>query len=291
MEAKINGREAPVENEVPVEIIRLDNLGSKKEQDYFSLEPSECFIVVWLWEGRDEPVPASSAYLPETGKIYCIAPGQTPRLLFDEYVGGYAIVFRSQKWDRYLDEFGILTRFGIFERLTQFCGVEVRPEIAREMEVIIRQIEVELSIEYPWRNSIISRLSAVLLIYLARHFGGPLLQSLDCRDAQLASKFLVLVDEHFKSWKLVKHYAVQLSVSPNYLNEIVKRVTGFSASSHIRDRILQEAKRQATSLQVSMKQVAYDLGFDDVAHFSKYFKKAYGKNFTTFKKECFDQFR
>lgn len=54
---------------------------------------------------------------------------------------------------------------------------------------------------------------------------------------------------------------------------------------HIRQRVILEARRRAANSDVSMKEIAYYLGFDDTAHFSKFFKTAYGKNFTEFKKE------
>ncbi|MCW3111245.1 MAG: helix-turn-helix protein, partial [Segetibacter sp.] len=67
--------------------------------------------------------------------------------------------------------------------------------------------------------------------------------------------------------------------------EIVKKTSGTPASDHIKHRIVLEAKRHAAYSDVSMKEIAYSLGFDDVAHFSKYFKNATGINFTDFKKD------
>ena len=49
-----------------------------------------------------------------------------------------------------------------------------------------------------------------------------------------------------------------------------------------------EAKRQAMYSQVSMKEIAYGLGFDNLAHFSKYFKTNSGINFTDFKRQAKD---
>jgi len=50
-----------------------------------------------------------------------------------------------------------------------------------------------------------------------------------------------------------------------------------------------EAKRLALYSQVSMKEIAYGLGFDNLAHFSKYFKTNSGSNFTDFKRQGKDQ--
>ncbi len=142
---------------------------------------------------------------------------------------------------------------------------------------------------HPWRASIVSRYASILFIYLARHFSEPLRCSLGKGNVRLVSEFLRLVERNFKTCKSVKQYAAELHVSPNYLNEVVRGVTGSSAGNQIRERIVLEAKRRAICPQTSMKEVALDLGYDDVAHFSKFFKTVCGKNFSTYKKERFLQ--
>jgi AraC-like DNA-binding protein len=93
------------------------------------------------------------------------------------------------------------------------------------------------------------------------------------------------VEQKFITHKKVTEYADHLAVTPNYLNEIVKRASGFPASHHIQQRIVLEAKRHATYSDSSMKEIAYHLGFDDIAHFSKFFKNVVGQSFTDFKKQ------
>ena len=93
-----------------------------------------------------------------------------------------------------------------------------------------------------------------------------------------------LLDKNFKEKKMVAEYAAQLLVTPNYLNLIVKKNTGISAGHHIRQRIVLEAKRMGRYSGAGMKAIAYDLGFLDSAHFSKFFKTFGGTNFSEFKK-------
>ena len=83
---------------------------------------------------------------------------------------------------------------------------------------------------------------------------------------------------------MVSDYAGQLYVTPNYLNRTVKKITGFTASHHIQQHIITEAKRQAMFSLSSMKEIAYSLGFDNLAHFSKFFKTNSGMSFRDFKK-------
>jgi len=95
------------------------------------------------------------------------------------------------------------------------------------------------------------------------------------------------LDKHFKNEKMVSGYAGMLMVTPNYLNEIIKKTTGFSAGYHIRQRVVLEAKRLAKYSNMCMKEIAYSLDFADSAHFSKFFKTVTGTNFSDYKKEKF----
>ena len=94
-----------------------------------------------------------------------------------------------------------------------------------------------------------------------------------------------MVDQNFVEKKMVNDYASDLFVSPNYLSSVVKKGTGYSASYHIQQRIILEAKRLALDPGINMKEIGYKLGYEDVAHFSKFFKINGGVNFTNFRRQ------
>lgn len=86
-------------------------------------------------------------------------------------------------------------------------------------------------------------------------------------------KFKQLVGENVKKSRQVQEYASMLNISPLYLNEIVKQITGFPASYWINQEILFEAKRMLYYTTLDVKQIAYELGYEDHAYFSRFFKK------------------
>jgi AraC family transcriptional activator of pobA len=106
------------------------------------------------------------------------------------------------------------------------------------------------------------------------------------RGMQLVKRFMAQLDKDFREKKLVSDYARSLHLTPAYLNSIIKKNTGYSASHHIRQRIVLEAQRMVLSSDVSMKEIAYELGFYDMSHFSKLFKSVTGNSFTQFRKAC-----
>ena len=96
------------------------------------------------------------------------------------------------------------------------------------------------------------------------------------RPAQLSQQFKKLLVEHVRKLKSPSAYAVKLHVSESYLNEALKKVTGFSVSYWIRQEIILEAKRLLYYSELNVKEIAHTLGYEDHAYFSRFFKKAEG---------------
>ncbi|SHE45306.1 helix-turn-helix domain-containing protein [Pedobacter caeni] len=96
-------------------------------------------------------------------------------------------------------------------------------------------------------------------------------------------RFKKLVAEKYSSLKQVKAYAEMLNISPLYLNEIAKEITGFPASYWISQEIILEARRMLYYTTLDVKQIAYALGYDDHAYFSRFFKKQVGMTALAFR--------
>jgi AraC family transcriptional activator of pobA len=86
------------------------------------------------------------------------------------------------------------------------------------------------------------------------------------------ARFSMLIERHFKEEKLVTFYASELNLSANYLNILCKRNLGVPATQLIQQRVLLEAKRLLQSTDLSIKEIAFELGFVDHAYFSNFFK-------------------
>lgn len=92
----------------------------------------------------------------------------------------------------------------------------------------------------------------------------------------ITRQFKKLVKENFKKIKQVQQYAQSLVITPLYLNEAIKEVTGYPASFWIQQEILLEARRLLFYTKMSVKQIASELGYDDPIYFSRFFKKGTG---------------
>ncbi|KIA83991.1 AraC family transcriptional regulator [Flavobacterium sp. AED] len=70
----------------------------------------------------------------------------------------------------------------------------------------------------------------------------------------------------------VQYISEQLNVSPNYLSDMLRSLTGQSTQQHIHDKLIEKAKEILTTTSLSVSQIAYQLGFEYPQSFSKLFK-------------------
>jgi AraC-like DNA-binding protein len=89
----------------------------------------------------------------------------------------------------------------------------------------------------------------------------------------LIRKFNLLVEGHFRSEHTVAYYAQRLNKSPKTLSNLFALYNAKSPSQIIQERILIEARRLLIYSDKSAKEITYELGFEDAAYFSAYFKK------------------
>ena len=73
-------------------------------------------------------------------------------------------------------------------------------------------------------------------------------------------------------------YANRLSVHVNHLNKVVKEITGKTTSEMIAERIIKEGTQYLLHTHLSISEIAYSLGFETVAYFSKFYRKHTGKS-------------
>jgi len=91
------------------------------------------------------------------------------------------------------------------------------------------------------------------------------------------------LNKKYAAAHMVSDYADELAVTSDYLNKTVKNLTGKSAKDHIQSKLITEAKRSLLFSNISNKELAYELGFEESAHFNNFFKKITGQTPSEFR--------
>ena len=105
-------------------------------------------------------------------------------------------------------------------------------------------------------------------------------------SSRITSVFLELLERQFPiedtrkplQLKTAQDYAKNLNIHANYLNRVVKEVTGKATTTHISERIISEAKALLLHTDWNISDIAYALGFEYPTYFNNFFKKMTGTN-------------
>lgn len=128
----------------------------------------------------------------------------------------------------------------------------------------------------------------LLLSYIgmiAEIYQEDLPASINKRPAIITYEFKSLLSASYRSMKQPSQYAAKMNLSPVYLYEAIKQTTGQSVSDYIRNEIVIQAKRLLFYTNMSVKEIALELGYEDYAYFTRLFTKVSGLSPTQFRKK------
>jgi len=124
-----------------------------------------------------------------------------------------------------------------------------------------------------WRDSMLMGYMRILFIYLSRLYTQQFLKDGLDSDRLLLKKYLAKIEVSYTNLHEVAAYADMLNMSAGHLSEVVKTQSGKPAIAHIHERIILEAKRLLFHTNNSIKEIAFNLGFEDASYFNRFFKR------------------
>lgn len=240
------------------------------------------FEIIWIKKGKGSLHVDRLIHNVSDGIIYCITPGHKRKVMLEANAEGYYISFTPEFIHLSAGYSGSAAWLEEDNFDTSFIHADVAMQ--DELEVIVRKMKMEFCNHFSRKTELLKGLLNIFMIYFSRKLKTDVPDTAQTRETALTRKFMSLVRKNFLTQKMVSDYAKHLCVTANYLNRTIKKGTGYTASHHIQQQVVIEAKRQALYSNISMKEIAYGLGFDNLAHFSKFFKNKSGMNFTDFKK-------
>ncbi|USX29032.1 helix-turn-helix domain-containing protein [Oxalobacteraceae bacterium OTU3CINTB1] len=159
------------------------------------------------------------------------------------------------------------------------------PEARARLEALLQQLLAEAAWPQYGHTLMLEWLARAALLLLVRVQADHRFADQSGRgDFELFSRFRAEVERHFKEQWQVGQYADVLKASPVRLNRLCLKLSGKSAFDITQDRLMLEACRKLTYVPASIASIAYELGFQDPAYFSRLFKKRMGLKPKEFRK-------
>ena len=146
-------------------------------------------------------------------------------------------------------------------------------EQVEEVSAVFEKLLGEYNLQLENKDEMIGVKVLELLIQCERIFANAAPYEYKDSYSEVIDSFYALIQAHFATEKSVQFYANALHIHPNYLNSLMRKYTGLTAKQAINDHIFLEAKALLDSPSLTIKEIAYKLGFADPSSFSSFFKK------------------
>ena len=161
--------------------------------------------------------------------------------------------------------------FGSTDHLFIQLNEQARPRLNLLLDIFIEELKTTDNIQ----NEMLLVLLKRLIIYITRLAKSEYVPGKKLKEEKLhiIRKFNLLVEGNYRSEHSVRFYANQLCKSPKTLSNFFAIYNHKTPSQVIQERILIEAKRLLSYTGKTVKQITFELGFEDVSYFSNFFKK------------------
>lgn len=228
------------------------------------------FIIILFDQAQGTHNIDSIDYQIGNHQIHVLFPGQMHKWDIETGTTGYQLMIERS----FFEQFAPYFRFS-FTNYQNHPVIQLTDEafqlLLYEFDAIKHELKNDRSLVH-----LISARAAVIAAIVSREAEGTFTEFKVYQSNPRLAKFNTLIDEFFKEQKLVTFYAEQLHISPNYLNILCKKNLKVSATQLIQQRVCIEAKRMLQSTSLSIKEIAFELGFVDHAYFSNFFKTQTG---------------
>lgn len=261
-------------DELGIDIIKLGEKenGSYNTSEIHRHEFYEFFLFI-NGEGVHEIDFQSS--IISNNSVHIVAPGQVHRLTVKN-VQGYVICFseeficlHSNSNLAELYPFFKLPNSSIFniDETTSLNLIELIEKLYKDYKLAVNS-DLELVKHYVHIVLIKFR------IYFEQHVQTT--KQLPKKNTKV-TQFKELINKNYLFHKSIADYAAELNVSANHLNALCKKQDGCSAIQLVHQRLLLESKRMLVITDLSIKEIAFMLQFDEMAYFIRFFKKNTGE--------------
>jgi len=246
-------------------------------------EQIDAYSIYWIKEGKGTYNIDFESYSFDDNVLFFLSPGQIFAVDSEKIKEAYKISFIRdfyciQTHDKEVSCNGVL-----FNNIYETPFVKPTETAIQKLDFIISNLIEEFQQE---ETAQYDMLQAYLkqFIVLSVRIKKEDFQIKDDPQTKLFKDFSLLVDLNFKKEHSVSYYAERLGLSPKSITKNFQKNGSTSPSDYIKNRVLLEAKRQLIYTDDSVKQIAYDLGFNDPAYFTRFFTKSEQKSPVQFKK-------
>ena len=232
------------------------------------------YTVLFIEEAEGKHIVDYKSYAFSRKEVHFVSPGQVHQVALTKKPIGKVFTFSKEflVYNNIAESY--ISNFNLFKSFSESPPIKLDDSTFNRLCSIVDNMEEYLDLKIDFYTDALGALLSLFLINCSNSSKVDRSQIDNVNpNICLVRDFKKLVDSNFDKWHKVKDYASELKVSPKQLSTIIKSITGKVAKEFIQDRLILEAKRLLLHTDLSIKEIAYQIGFDEPLHFSGFFKK------------------
>ncbi|MFD3003298.1 AraC family transcriptional regulator [Pontibacter toksunensis] len=211
-------------------------------------------------------------YPLQADRVYLLRPGQAHQRESRQEKG--VLVSFSEK---FLQTTGMRSHdvFVIFSAVYQHPYLDLPEKLQVVFEALVKLMIQELQESKP-DMEILSRYLYIILQYLLRECQVQLEKITPARHSERLFRLSSMIENHYREHCSTGFYADALGITPKHLNSLCRQYLHTTVADIQHDRLLVESKRLLFFSSLSVKEISYQLGFEDASYFVRFFKRMTG---------------
>lgn len=263
--------------------IRVFNRKQHECRNYLSPNRREFYKILLITKGAGVFTMGLNTYYIEEPTLLFIHPNDIISWKnLSEESGGYYVLFKKSFINHHLQLKAVIDKFGLFvdkpKSVIRLAETQV-PAISHYFQ----KMEEEELLNGNFKEDSMQAFLQLLMVESMKVAHYPKPDEVN-KDYSHMHQFFNLLEKETAGInysspiriKTAKEFASDLQMHPNYLNALLKKHTGQNASTHIRNRILDEAKALLLQTDWSLQDISYSIGFAEQPNFNFFFKKNTG---------------
>src|SRR5690554_728061 len=263
-----------VHKNISFAISKMEDIYARRNGEVDEPHRHNYYTVLIINKAKGEHKIDFNTYDLSNKQIYFVAPGQVHQVIETEKSIGYAMTFSNQFLVENSIPLSFIDSLNLFQNYGQSPPLMPNETQFRAIEGFAQNIFNLFNSDSAMKNLSIGSFLKLLLIECNNICSiNPIESDVDTSGDNLIRSFKKAVNKDYKKEHSTTYYANELHISPDHLNRTVKARIGKTAKDYIQARIITEAKRLLFFTNHTNKEIAYELGFNEPANFSAFFKK------------------
>ena len=252
-------------------------LFSFEDNSHFDhLQRNNYFSLIWIKEGNGKLKADFADYDFEANNLFAFSPYQPYMFAAEKPIKGIAIYFHAEFFCIYKHHKEVSCNGILYNNIYQPPFVKVDESSAATFQMLSEQLKIEMQNPALAQYELLVSYLKIFLITAARlktqqqPEAGAMAK--DHKEPYILQKLKDAIEENFKTKHSPADYAKLLYITPKALAKITKAHFNKTISSLISERIVIEAKRELYLTNKTVKEIAWELGYEDEYYFSRFFK-------------------